>query len=473
MRPTREATGSTPFRRTLTARALISTCLAALISVLVTAVIAFPLAVQAANATARAGLSDRAALASDIVAPRTDTPVRAERLAKQLRRRGIDLYLIRAGRVDRPGLPARIVNPIVAGQDVTNATAMVDGRTVLVEGRALSSGDGVVLVQPTVRATASSVLTRLGLALLGGLIAGGFAGALLARRLARPIRHAATAAARLSAGDRSVRLVPEAPAEVEDLAYALNDLASALATSEGRQRDFLLSISHELRTPLTSLKGYAEALADGVIGPEGTRKAGQTMLVEAGNLERLVTDLLSLARLEAADFEMVSVPVELIQLVNSATEAWAGRCAAAGLVLQTELPPVPVIVHTDPGRIRQVIDGLLENALRVVPAGASIVLAVRGPNPTIPGYGIVEVRDGGPGFTDADLAVVFERGALYERYRGIRKVGSGLGLALAAGLVRRLGGSIEAGHASEGGARFTVALPNLMSKRMDAYQTRT
>jgi two-component system sensor histidine kinase BaeS len=71
----------------------------------------------------------------------------------------------------------------------------------------------------------------------------------------------------------------------------------------------------------------------------------------------------------------------------------------------------------------------------------------------------VEIRDGGPGFTDDDLAVVFERGALYERYKGVRKVGSGLGLALAARLVARLGGQITAGHAPEGGARMTVRLP--------------
>jgi two-component system sensor histidine kinase BaeS len=73
--------------------------------------------------------------------------------------------------------------------------------------------------------------------------------------------------------------------------------------------------------------------------------------------------------------------------------------------------------------------------------------------------GILEVRDGGPGFTDDDLAVAFQRGALNQRYRGIRKVGSGLGLALAERLVGRLGGTIEAGHAAEGGARFTVAIP--------------
>jgi two-component system sensor histidine kinase BaeS len=129
-------------------------------------------------------------------------------------------------------------------------------------------------------------------------------------------------------------------------------------------------------------------------------------------------------------------------------------------VLRVRLPDAPVLVETDPGRVRQVIDGLCENALRVVPAGALLVLAVH------PGEsgGVVEVRDGGPGFTDEDLQVAFERGALNRRYRGIRKVGSGLGLALAARLVARLGGRITAGHAPEGGAMFTVELP---------YTTRT
>jgi two-component system sensor histidine kinase BaeS len=184
--------------------------------------------------------------------------------------------------------------------------------------------------------------------------------------------------------------------------------------------------------------------------------------------------------------------VDLVSLVTTAAEVWGGRCAAVGVVLRTELPDVPVVAVTDPGRVRQVIDGLLENALRVVPPGAPAVLAVRssghgvaafdeptlslpvagGQPPFAPAFAqampagptarhaVLEVRDGGPGFTDDDLAVAFERGALYERYRGVRKVGSGLGLALAARLVARLGGLIEADHAPEGGARFTVRLPS-------------
>lgn len=462
---------------TLTGRAVLVTCLVALVSVLVTGLAAFPFAAREANATARADLAERADLAAGFLTSRPGAAAE-KRVATDLRAQGTELFLIRSGRSDRAGLPAWVLRQVVAGGEVSGR-ARVDGRLVLVEGRPLASphGSGVVLTQPGLAGVGLAVLRRLWFALLAGLLAGAVAGSLLARRLARPIRNAAAAAARLSAGDRSVRVVPEPPAEAEDLAQAINGLAAALATSEGRQRDFLLSVSHELRTPLTTLKGYAEALADGVITAADAAGAGATMLAEAEHLDRLVADLLALARLEAADFPLSLLAVDLAGLVGDAAQAWRARCDAAGLVLRVELPPVPVVVCTDPGRIRQVLDGLLGNALRVVPAGAPVVLALYpppaggpavasrapgGPATTsqVPGgLAVVEVRDGGPGLRDEDLGVAFERGALYERYRGVRSVGSGLGLAIAAGLVRRLGGTIEAGHAPEGGARFTVRLP--------------
>jgi signal transduction histidine kinase len=179
------------------------------------------------------------------------------------------------------------------------------------------------------------------------------------------------------------------------------------------------------------------------------------MLAEAQRLDRLISDLLVLARLEAADLPLDVAEVDLAELIREAGQAWAARCADNGQNLTVEAPAGPVVVDTDPGRIRQVLDGLCENALRVVPPGAPLVLAVR----TGEHAGILEVRDGGPGFTDDDLAVAFDRGELNRRYRGVRKVGSGLGLALAARLVTRLGGRITAGHAPEGGAMFTVELP--------------
>src|SRR5262249_36858457 len=163
-----------------------------------------------------------------------------------------------------------------------------------------------------------------------------------------------------SAGDHSVRLAVRPPNEVAELAMAFNRLAAALATSEGRQRDFLLSVSHELRTPLTTIRGYAEALADGGIGADAAPQAGRTVLDEAERLDRLVSDLLVLARLEAAGLPVELMPVDLVELMGAAADAWGPRCAADGVILRTELPPESVMVSTDPGRIRQVVDGLCE-----------------------------------------------------------------------------------------------------------------
>ena len=107
--------------------------------------------------------------------------------------------------------------------------------------------------------------------------------------------------------------------------------------------------------------------------------------------------------------------------------------------------------------MRQVVAGRVGTAVRVTPPGAPIGMSVRaeaGQQRVL-----LEGRDGGPGLAEADLAVAFERSVLYERYRGVRQVGTGLGLAIVDGLTRRLGGTVEAGHYAEGGARFTVGLP--------------
>jgi two-component system sensor histidine kinase BaeS len=441
-------------RTSFTARAAIVTCVVAVVAVLVTALVALPLSIRQTSVEAQARLVDETSLATELLRPHINNKQSADEVAisNRLRAKNIDIFIIRNGVPDRPGLPEPVIRSISANRAVPVRRAVVAGRVKQINGRPLPNHSGVVLVQDPPKVTIGMVISRLWVALLAGLGAGMLAGPLLASRVSRPIRDAARAAGRLSAGDRTVRLESEGPAEVDELASAFNGLAAALAQSEGRERDFLLSVSHELRTPLTTIKGYAEALADGVVGVDGAQRAGATMLDEAARLDRLIADLLVLARLEAADLPIEIMDVDLTDLVRSAGEAWGSRAAAAGLVLRVDIPAFRVPVRTDPGRLRQILDGLLENALRVVPAGAPLVLAMPGP-------GMVEVRDGGPGFTDDDLAVVFDRGALSARYRGVRKVGSGLGLALASRLIRRLGGTIEAGHATEGGARFTVRVP--------------
>ncbi|BCJ55487.1 two-component sensor histidine kinase [Actinoplanes sp. NBRC 14428] len=446
------------FFATLAGRTVLVTAATAVVAVIITALVALPIAVRSANNAARAELVEKSALAVELLA--TERPAARERIAGRLRQDGIDVYLIRRGVVDRPGLPERVITQVASGA-VVDTRGVVAGRAALIAGRPLRGNDsGVVLTREAVSGTAARVLSGVWFALLAGLIGGVGAGALLAHFTARPLRQAALAAGRLSAGDRSVRLAVRPPAEAAELAEALNRLGAALQISEGRERDFLLSVSHELRTPLATLRGYAEALADGVVSGDGTARAGATMLAEADRLDRLISDLLVLSRLEAADLPVTLAEVDLAGLVAAAGEAWAPRCEPDGPRLSVDLPGGPVPVETDPGRIRQVVDGLCENALRVIPAGAPLVLAVRAGERG----GVVEVRDGGPGLTDDDLAVAFQRGALQQRYRHVRKTGSGLGLALAARLVARLGGTIEAGHAPEGGAMFTVTLP---------YPTRT
>jgi signal transduction histidine kinase len=446
------------FFRTLTGRAVLVTVATAVVAVIVTALVAVPVAVRSVNTQIRAELMEKAAISVELLTD--ERPAAREKIARRLRQDDIEIYLIKRGAVDRPGLPEQVITDVTAGT-LVDVRGRVGGRASFIAGRPLPGVNaGVVLTRPASSGVALQVLGGVWWALLAGLLGGILAGALLARFLTRPIELAAAAAGRLAAGDRSVRIARHGPAEAHRLAEAVNQLAAALQTSEGRERDFLLSVSHELRTPLATIRGYAEALADGVVGADDAQQAGATMLNEADRLDRLISDLLVLSRLEAADLPLDVVEVDLVALVREAGVAWSARCGADGPALAVELPDAPVTVATDPGRIRQVLDGLCENALRVVPAGAPLVLAVHAGGPG----GVVEVRDGGPGFTDEDLAVAFERGALNRRYRGIRKVGSGLGLALAARLVGRLGGRISAGHAPEGGAMFTVELP---------YRTRT
>lgn len=339
----------------------------------------------------------------------------------------------------------------------------VDDEDVFVEARPTEDG-ALVLVQRRSDAL-RPVDDAINLLIIALVVALGFGIALsllYALRLARPLQRTARGALRLAEGHRDVDVRPEGPREVAEVGAAINTLSRSLASSEARQREFLLSVSHDLRTPLTAITGYAESLADGVVEGDAVPAVGQVMLDESHRLARLVRDLLDLARLDAHTFRIDLTDVDLDDVVRRAAVVWADRCEAVGVVFSEEVHAAPgssFRAYTDPGRIRQAVDGLCENALRMTPAGRPMVLAIRSAD--VEGVVGVEVavRDGGPGLTDDDLAVAFDRGALYERYRGARPVGTGLGLAIVHGLVTRLGGRVTAGRAPEGGASFAVWLP--------------
>jgi len=446
------------------------TLLAVGIAVL-TAVLAGALAVGLTRSSADESARRTLARIADAAAVRADSGevarVAQNRAVRALGGLGIESASVnRAGavvstsRLAREALTPVRREALLAGRAVSSRDEL-DGTSVLVEGRPTDAG-GIVLVQRRSDATADSdrfvrrVLLALGIAALVAVVVS----AAVARRLSRPLRRTADAAHALAAGRRDVAVPVEGPDEVADVASALNTLSASLSRSEGRQRDFLLSVSHDLRTPLTGISGYAESLAGGVVPPEDAARVGGVVLGESRRLERLVADLLDLARLGAETPSIHPQPTDLVVLGREVEAVWSARCAAVGVPF-AYVPATPsAAVVSDPARLRQLVDGLLENALRVTPSGRPIVVEVR----TEPGAGratvhVVEVRDGGPGLTDDDLAVAFEPSVLHERYRGLRPVGTGLGLAIVGRLAELLGGHIEAGHAPEGGARFTLRLP--------------
>ena len=449
-------------RRSLSARIALLCAAVAVITGVVAAALAAGLIRTSVDDTARTTLARLADAAQQALDRSPDGLIAATRAKRLLR-----VYGVGYGAVGSTGPLASDfprLNRVVSDDDIAAVRAGRDVSTsrhaVLIEGRPLRSGGGVFLVQARAEATAGgdSALRRTLLAILVAVAIAAVAGALVARRLSRPLRRIAAAAHALAAGRRDVEVPPEGPAEVAGVAAAVNTLAAALTHSESRQREFLLSVSHDLRTPLTAISGYAESLATGVVPAARTEEVGGTMLAEARRLDRLVGDLLDLARLDARDFRIDLAPVDLDAVAHAAAAVWQQRCAQAGVPFRLEAAPVRTV--TDAARLRQILDGLLENALRVTPVGAPIVLAVR----TDPdGWAVAEVRDGGPGLTADDVAVAFVRGALYERYRGVRQVGTGFGLAIVHGLVSRLGGTVVAGSAAEGGARFTVRLPPAVS----------
>jgi signal transduction histidine kinase len=480
---------ATPERRPRTTLAVRVTLLVVAVAVLV-AVIASLVGVLVVRRTlidvTTQALADRA----DVIAAQvTADPASAARslaaTSAVLAEQGIAVVSIGSdGSLTGPNRAVRAARQAGAGQ-------AVDGRSVsgsaavgalqLVEARSTSTG-GFALVAPAdvAAATRQALERRLLWAILGGLVAAVLVGFLVARVVSAPLRRTAGLARAMGRGARDVRAPVAGPREVADVSIAVNELADALQHSESRQREFLTSVSHELRTPLAGISGQAQALADEMVPAAEQAEVGRSIRGEAARLERLVSDLLDLARLGADTFRLDLAGTDLTALVTEMAVIWQVRCDARRVALVLEVPATPVLVSTDARRVRQVLDGLAENALRLLGPGQPLVLhlgvekpGVERPGVERPGVGglgadgfavpgrsaVLQVRDGGPGLAPEDYPVVFERGALHERYRGRRPTGAGLGLALVHSLVGRLGGTIVASPAAEGGVAMTIRLP--------------
>jgi two-component system sensor histidine kinase BaeS len=222
----------------------------------------------------------------------------------------------------------------------------------------------------------------------------------------------------------------EGAAEIATLAVSFNALVAQLQRAQEAERNFLLSVSHELKTPLTAIRGYAEAVEDGAIDP---REAAATVASEARRLERLVKDLLDLARMNKTDFSVHNAEIDLADVVEDAARRYQQAAADFGVTLQAVTSgPAPAIADAD--RVLQVVSNLVENALRLTPAGGYVRVYAE--------PGLLRVEDTGPGLEDVDREHAFERFYLHERYGRERPVGTGLGLAIVKELTHAMGGSV-------------------------------
>jgi signal transduction histidine kinase len=398
--------------------------------------------------------------------------------AAALRPVGTELYVVRAGGgVTRPLCPVgrrrRALGPAAPSPQVDLGAVLAQGSTVSgVRGGVAyaaapiaqanpQNAAGVLLAHRTSQLGAGLVGLigrRLLLAtLLAVVVAAGVAW-LVAERLTAPLGRLVAAARRLGTGDLSARVGPdgEEVAEVAEVAAAFDDMAAALEHEQAEQKAFLASVGHELKTPLTTVQGWTEALLDGTVdGPEARRQGLERIHAETLRLARLVQDLLDLARLGRGQFAVALVDADVAAVLREAAGAAAARAAGRHVGVD-QLLDEPLSAHVDPGRLRQVLDNLLDNAIRSSPAGQPVVVLAR----TLPD-GRVEaaVVDRGPGIAAEDLPHAFDRGYLWSRYRGSRTVGSGLGLAIVKALCDAMGLAIRAEQAPGGGAAFRLALP--------------
>jgi two-component system phosphate regulon sensor histidine kinase PhoR len=233
----------------------------------------------------------------------------------------------------------------------------------------------------------------------------------------------------------------------------LHDI-SDLRRADRVRRDFVANVSHELRTPLTAIRGYVEALIDDPPPPEESRRFLEIIARHTDRMERLVKDLLRLARLDAGQETTEMVDCDLNAIVQGVANELANVIASKGTVVEIDIAADARTITSDPAKLHDVLRNLLENAVNYSPEGGAVRVEVTRSDGSL----TLAVLDTGPGIPAADLTRVFERFYRVDKSRS-RPGGTGIGLAIVKHLVELLGGTVTAGNREEGGAAFTVRLP--------------
>jgi signal transduction histidine kinase len=289
---------------------------------------------------------------------------------------------------------------------------------------------------------------------LVAIVAAAGVSVLMTRRIVRPVRQLAAASHRLADGHYGERVPARGEDELAELAVSFNTMADALEQTETRRRELLGDVAHELRTPLAAIGGYMEGLTDERLAPDPEIFLGISR--DVTRLQRIVSDLEELSRLEAGALSLDRKPAEVDRLIGDVVDRLRGQAEDKGLSLEVAVERGLPQVRVDPDRIQQVLLNLIGNAIQYTSVPGRITVSARSRG------GMVEVRvvDPGIGIPPEHLPHVFERFYRVDRSRARAGGGSGLGLTIARHIVEAHGGRIWAESPGLGrGSTFVFSLP--------------
>ncbi len=296
-----------------------------------------------------------------------------------------------------------------------------------------------------------TLLWRLALALAAGIALAGVLFSWLSRRLTEPVLGLARATEHVAAGRYDVAIpAGRGSDEVSLLTERFRGMVEKLSEAERMKRSFLMSVSHELRTPLTAIRGHVEALREGVVSePEQVTGSLDVIAAETDRLERLVGDVLDLAKLQADRFTVRHEEVDMGRVLDHAYGAFSEEARRREIDYRLNANSEAPVIVSDGDRVLQVISNLLSNAFRWTPDGGHVELQLDAGNGAVR----VEVADSGPGIPAE------QRERIFQPFISQDVNGTGLGLPIARELALALGGRIELESSPGAGSRFRLVLP--------------
>ena len=302
------------------------------------------------------------------------------------------------------------------------------------------------------------LIIKLATAVLAGGIIASILGVLLARGLARPLETLDRAAAQVSQGNLNQEVpIQGGVRELENLGHSFNEMTESLRRSTRAKNDFIADVTHELRTPLTVIRGTVETLESGAIDDKAGRPGLlSSMSRETDRLIQLVNQLLILTRSDSGALSLNIEPVDLVDLANERLSLFESLAVQNRIQFQISKPDSGTyLARADRTRTAQIIDNLLDNALRYAPQGSQVILGLERKDGMI----LCAVEDSGAGISPEDLPRIFERFFRAEKSRDRVSGGAGLGLAIARSLIEAQGGSIQANSKIGEGTRVEFYLP--------------